>query len=458
MKRWKNPKHGKTKQINKTVLPSKFLLGGNIRDPLNLNSLADDKVSKVLNAMTPESSPLPTPKHRKAEYKIEVLIPPNISDPLNLNCGVDENEYEAKLISPGGLIAAAAVPSGGQNGGTANKANQPANQNPTLLGSAKKKKFRYRKRVRSSSNKKDMLKNAEAFEPESDEEEHPGNPDHVFQKKARAESLDEATTREQEERTVEEPEELNEKSRLETSVKEKKGPSAAAKPAVVPPPTSASEKSSGNSKPPHSTSVQASKANKANPNQSHEKSSAASSEKKDKKSSFSKSASVDSLAKSACASGSAVNMSKKNVAAVADLSDIVSPVLPQPGQKKGYHQKILNEKANQSKKKDHDPESKPKYHPKNKKFEYGNYNRYYGYRNPNHDEDIRLRYLKPEWFRGKDVLDIGCNVGHIAMTISKTFEPKSVIGMDIDKSLVEIAKKNIRHYSSCDMSKGKRRI
>ena len=45
---------------------SKFLLGGNIRDPLNLNSLSDERVSKIVNAVTPESSPVPTPKHRKA--------------------------------------------------------------------------------------------------------------------------------------------------------------------------------------------------------------------------------------------------------------------------------------------------------------------------------------------------------------------------------------------------------
>ena len=47
------------------VLPSKFLLGGNINDPLNLNSLSDERIARVANAVTPESSPLPTPKHRK---------------------------------------------------------------------------------------------------------------------------------------------------------------------------------------------------------------------------------------------------------------------------------------------------------------------------------------------------------------------------------------------------------
>merc|ERR1719394_489412 len=84
---------------SKNVLPSKFLLGGNINDPLNLNSLNDERIARVANAVTPESSPLPTPKHRKEEYNIEVLIPPNISDPLNLNAE-DDSDYEAKLISP----------------------------------------------------------------------------------------------------------------------------------------------------------------------------------------------------------------------------------------------------------------------------------------------------------------------------------------------------------------------
>ena len=79
-----NLKAKQTGNQNQPSKNSKFLLGGNIRDPLNLNSLSDERVAKAINAVTPESSPLPTPKHRKAEYKIEVLVPPNISDPLNL--------------------------------------------------------------------------------------------------------------------------------------------------------------------------------------------------------------------------------------------------------------------------------------------------------------------------------------------------------------------------------------
>ncbi|XP_060069259.1 7SK snRNA methylphosphate capping enzyme-like [Ylistrum balloti] len=70
------------------VLPTKFLLGGNINDPLNLNSMNDKEIDKVLNEKTPVSSPLPTPLHRQ---KVEVHIPTNITDPLNLNLDEDWN-------------------------------------------------------------------------------------------------------------------------------------------------------------------------------------------------------------------------------------------------------------------------------------------------------------------------------------------------------------------------------
>ena len=55
-------------------------------------------------------------------------------------------------------------------------------------------------------------------------------------------------------------------------------------------------------------------------------------------------------------------------------------------------------------------------------FEYGNYNRYYGYRNVDSAEDHRLKFLNPEWFRGKDVLDIGCNVGHMTLAVARAFQ------------------------------------
>ena len=89
--------HFKRRRKDEFVRPTKFLLGGNSRDPLNLGSLADEKINRALNEHTPESSPLPTPKHRKEE--IEVLIPSNIRDPLNLSMP-DDDLAERALVSP----------------------------------------------------------------------------------------------------------------------------------------------------------------------------------------------------------------------------------------------------------------------------------------------------------------------------------------------------------------------
>lgn len=92
------PPYKRRKKEGAIIPPTKFLLGGNICDPLNLNSMQDEEINRVMNAVTPKSSPLPTPKHKKEI--IEVIIPPNICDPLNLtNCN-DNEEYEKQLISP----------------------------------------------------------------------------------------------------------------------------------------------------------------------------------------------------------------------------------------------------------------------------------------------------------------------------------------------------------------------
>ncbi|ESO82621.1 hypothetical protein LOTGIDRAFT_109009 [Lottia gigantea] len=83
---------------------------------------------------------------------------------------------------------------------------------------------------------------------------------------------------------------------------------------------------------------------------------------------------------------------------------------------------------------------------KKPKFIHGNYNRYYGYRNPSDIEDIRLEFFDIEWFKGKDVLDIGCNVGHLTILVAKKLSPKMIVGIDIDSSLISAARKNIRYY------------
>lgn len=74
----------KRRRFTSVALPTKFLLGGNISDPLNLRSLEDEKINQQLNAFTPASSPVPIPRERS---QVQVLIPPNIYDPLNLSTG-----------------------------------------------------------------------------------------------------------------------------------------------------------------------------------------------------------------------------------------------------------------------------------------------------------------------------------------------------------------------------------
>jgi len=44
------------------------------------------------------------------------------------------------------------------------------------------------------------------------------------------------------------------------------------------------------------------------------------------------------------------------------------------------------------------------------------------------------------------VLDIGCNIGHVTFSVARDFGAKSVVGMDIDRKLINIARKNVQHY------------
>ncbi|XP_061607597.1 7SK snRNA methylphosphate capping enzyme [Phyllopteryx taeniolatus] len=94
---FKHPTSGKRRRRanseSDSVLPTNFLLGGNIFDPLNLNSLQDEEVNRALNAETPKSSPLPA----KSRDPVEILIPRDITDPLNLNSCIADSSF---LVSP----------------------------------------------------------------------------------------------------------------------------------------------------------------------------------------------------------------------------------------------------------------------------------------------------------------------------------------------------------------------
>ncbi|KAL5238767.1 hypothetical protein ACI65C_006177 [Semiaphis heraclei] len=122
---------------------------------------------------------------------------------------------------------------------------------------------------------------------------------------------------------------------------------------------------------------------------------------------------------------------------------VVSPVIMQPSlsEKHNVHQPVVVTTAKPKQK------VNKKFKEKNALFKYGNYTRYYGYRNPD-DEDNRLKVLgeRMDLFYGKDVLDIGCNIGHVTFSVARDFGAKSVVGMDIDRKLINIARKNVQYY------------
>lgn len=326
----------------KPVLPTKFLLGGNINDPLNLNSLQDEEINRAMNAVTPKSSPIPTPPRRKGQ--IEVIIPPNIHDPLNLIDCADDAEYEQQLCSP-----------------------------------VKKGRKKRLKKKRTISATLDSSAETENIQNES------------------ANLNPEART----------PESTSDSAKI---------------PPEVPEVDSSKSDSEGGSI--------------AN---------------------IKKDLSIDLSGKKDNAKGVAPKKRKsEDHSHLAkkfkhSMDKIVSPVVPQPGAWLKRTNSVVN-KMKPRQNKGQDEAGKLKFKEKNKQFQYGNYNRYYGYRNLNCEIDHRLRVFShhPYFFEGRDILDIGCNIGHITLSVARDFNARSVLGIDIDQKLINIARKNIKHYVKAD--------
>ncbi|KAJ5073098.1 7sk snRNA methylphosphate capping enzyme [Anaeramoeba ignava] len=77
---------------------------------------------------------------------------------------------------------------------------------------------------------------------------------------------------------------------------------------------------------------------------------------------------------------------------------------------------------------------------KKNEFIFGNYSRYYGYRLVNQEKDPRINILPSKLFEGKNCLDIGCNSGFLTLKIAYNYNVKSMVGIDIDNSLINKAK------------------
>ncbi|XP_017760753.1 PREDICTED: 7SK snRNA methylphosphate capping enzyme-like isoform X2 [Eufriesea mexicana] len=293
--------------------------------------MQDEEINRAMNAVTPKSSPLPTPKHKKEV--IEVIIPPNICDPLNLSNCNDNDEYEKQLISP------------------------------TKKGS----KRRNRKKKRASSGSGNDIS------------------DSVETKIKDCDAID-----------------------MTESVEQN-----------VPENIEAEQQQPPLNSPPANSSNQPKESKPESPQKDKNKLRLKGLEEpKDKR-----------LRK-------------------VDVKDkIVSPVIPQPGAWKPRPQ----HRPSQDKKK---KQTMPKFREKDARYQYGNYNRYYGYRNSHNEMDTRLTVFaqRKHLFIGKDVLDIGCNIGHITLSVARDLSARSVTGIDIDRILINIARKNIKHYVNCVQS------
>jgi 7SK snRNA methylphosphate capping enzyme len=75
--------------------------------------------------------------------------------------------------------------------------------------------------------------------------------------------------------------------------------------------------------------------------------------------------------------------------------------------------------------------------------------RYHGYRNPRHEVDIHLKYLgkRKELLQDEDILDTGCNTGHVTLIVARDFKARSVVGLDRETKLISIARKSVRHVN-----------
>lgn len=89
------------------------------------------------------------------------------------------------------------------------------------------------------------------------------------------------------------------------------------------------------------------------------------------------------------------------------------------------------------------------YKPESVKYQFGNFSsKYCGVKTLFNFSDVRLTvFLRHAYlFKDKDILDIGCNAGHMTISVARKLHPKSILGIDIDKNLISRARKNLTHF------------
>lgn len=359
------------------IPPTKFLLGGNISDPLNLNSLQNESE----NAVTPKSSPIPTPPHYK--NKIEVIIPPNINDPLHLLDPVDSVEYEMQLCSP----------------------------------MKKKQRARNKRKRKSKSDKNNQSLDSSAGNVSAG----PG-PGGVSLSEAEATTAEEAQllapgsiSKESSDQALLEGGNTGDRDRasrnlkldLEVCRKRRISESTCASKSkvrrmdsmdkivspVIPQP--------GAWKRGHWPTIPVGARNRT-------------------RTQSCTSNSDEPVVKCLATEQEGAENAEKPPESVEQAQQAKQPSTSQPQ----TEDKKIQDDTN---------------------YHYGNYDRYYGYRNLNEFIDVRLKVFlrNPYLFKDKDVLDIGCNVGLMTIAVAKMLHTKSITGIDIDNKLIAKARRNL---------------
>ena len=375
---FKHPPSGKRRRRanseSDSVLPTNFLLGGNIFDPLNLNSLLDEEVNRALNAETPKSSPLPA----KSRDPVEILIPRDITDPLNLNSGMTGTSF---LVSPFKRRRHRHRHHGGGGGGSTGPGSVSA---PHVDASDSERASDVNTGTSSLPSSSSALASEVALKGCRVLSSVPGSSlcdDKPKPSICKEEAVLPVSNHPSQPRIPEEPGTVAGGPNQHTSRPRKR------------------RRNSGKTEPP-----------------------------------FAQSTSVGKPSTEDRSRGAATGKS---------IQTFHTPVTgSKPGQGGRYQRKQQQQQPQQQR----------------MKFQYGNYSQYYGYRNPGFSEDPRFRVLRPEWFQGKEVLDLGCNTGQLTLCIAKKLRPARILGLDIDGALVHAARQNIRHYLSEMKAQEARRV
>lgn len=410
------------------VPPTKFLLGGNISDPLNLNSLQDDNIEA-----SPKSSPMMTPP------KVEVIIPPNIRDPLHLLDPVDSIEYEKQLTSPMKKMM------GLGGGGKKNRNHKKKNRSGGGRNSFQKEQrmsSSFQEGAETSGPVAGLVEGGSADGCTTNASEAVRTKEEILEDKeggAGEISLGQGVRESVLQLELSVDVDLPERKRRisESSTQTGAGGSklkirrmdSIVSPVIPQPgahkrpipmgPQGAPGRNRSRTHSVQSTDNDELKGVTATLEEANE------SLKAEAREELEANKSTDSIKSSVGSSGKP------------DTGDAIKVVRPD-----GDLEEVTGQTANTEKATDRKNTKKKN---KNTVFQFGNYDRYYGYRNLNEMMDVRLQVFQQNefLFKDKDVLDIGCNVGHLTTAVAKNFSPRSVLGVDIDSKLIRRARQNL---------------